>query len=497
MILKDLLKYNDIVIQMHDNPDADAVGSGYALYKYFVSEGKNVRLIYSGNLKITKSNIVLLISELKIPVEYVTSLETPELLITVDCQYGEGNVTNFNANNVAIIDHHNTGRISDEFWEIRSHLVSCATVIYDMLLNAGYNINADMGVATALYYGMYMDSNGLSEIRHPLERDMIDYLKFDHSLVKKLIHSNFTIKELETAGIAMIRYNLDEIRRVSIIKSNPCDPNILGIIGDMVLQVDSVDVSIVYNECQGGFKLSIRSCADTVAANDLADYITKEIGNGGGHNDKAGGFINKARFKKYYQDISIETYFFDKVKEYYDSFDIVYAKKGLSDKSGFALYEKLKIKSGYVKTTDIYPAGTELRVRTLEGDVFITVDENIYLMIGADGEVYPIEKNVFNKKYNEIEENYIIECEYLPSVCNVSKNEPVSLMKYAKACINNDNSRIYAKSLVKNAKVFTKWNYEKYMMGNIGDYICYTIDNEHDIYIINKKVFEKTYKSIF
>ena len=70
-------------------------------------------------------------------------------------------------------------------------------------------------------------------------------------------------------------------------------------------------------------------------------------------------------------------------------------------------------------------------------------------------------------------------------------------MKYAKACINNDNSRIYAKSLVKNAKVFTKWNYEKYMMGNIGDYICYTIDNEHDIYIINKKVFEKTYKSIF
>ena len=270
----------------------------------------------------------------------------------------------------------------------------------------------------------------------------------------------------------MIRYNLDEIRRVSIIKSNPCDPNILGIIGDMVLQVDSVDVSIVYNECQGGFKLSIRSCADTVAANDLADYITKEIGNGGGHNDKAGGFINKARFKKYYQDISIETYFFDKVKEYYDSFDIVYAKKGLSDKSGFALYEKLKIKSGYVKTTDIYPAGTELRVRTLEGDVFIAVDENIYLMIGADGEVYPIEKNVFNKKYNEIDENYIIECEYLPSVCNVSKNEPVSLMKYAKACINNDNSRIYAKSLVKNAKVFTKWNYEKYMMGNIGDYIC-------------------------
>ena len=33
MKLSDLDKYEDIVIQMHDNPDADAVGSGYSLLK--------------------------------------------------------------------------------------------------------------------------------------------------------------------------------------------------------------------------------------------------------------------------------------------------------------------------------------------------------------------------------------------------------------------------------------------------------------------------------
>ena len=32
MRLKDLLSFNDIVIQCHDNPDADALGSGYALF---------------------------------------------------------------------------------------------------------------------------------------------------------------------------------------------------------------------------------------------------------------------------------------------------------------------------------------------------------------------------------------------------------------------------------------------------------------------------------
>ena len=34
MRLADLEKYNQIVIQVHDNPDADAVGSGYAIYRY-------------------------------------------------------------------------------------------------------------------------------------------------------------------------------------------------------------------------------------------------------------------------------------------------------------------------------------------------------------------------------------------------------------------------------------------------------------------------------
>ena len=301
MKLSSLDKYQEIVIQMHDNPDADAIGSGYSLYKYFESKGKKVRLVYGGKFKITKSNIVLLMEELKLPVEYVTSLDCPELLITVDSQYGEGNVQKFEAQNVAIIDHHNTGRISDDMAEIRSHIVSCSTICYDMIKKEGFDINKDMSVATTLYYGLYMDSNGFSEIRHPLERDMIDFLRVDKGLIKKLMHSNFTIQELETAGIALLRYSFDENKHVSIIKSKPCDPNILGLIGDLVLQVDSIDVCVIYNECPGGYKLSVRSCIVEVAANDLASFITEGIGNGGGHNDKAGGYVN-AIFSAYQRE---------------------------------------------------------------------------------------------------------------------------------------------------------------------------------------------------
>ena len=496
MKLSDLDKYEDIVIQMHDNPDADAVGSGYSLLKYFESKGKRARLIYGGKFRITKSNIVLLLEELKIPVEYVTELEKPELLITVDCQYGEGNVQRFEAEHIAMIDHHNTGRFSDEMAEIRSHIVSCSTICYDMLKKEGFPVNADLSVATALYYGLFMDSNGFSEIRHPLERDMIDFLRVDKGLIKKLVHSNFTIQELETAGIALLRYSYDENKHVSIIKSKPCDPNILGLIGDLVLQVDSIDVCVIYNECPGGYKLSVRSCVVEVAANDFAAYITEEIGNGGGHNDKAGGYISKQDFIGKYGELGIETYFFERVNKYYDSFDVIYAKDGIADRSGFSLFQKKPLSYGYVKTVDLFPCGTECKVRTYEGDVFFSVSEDIYLMIGYYGEVYPIEKEKFEMKYHSRETAFYREFEYAPSVRNLHNDENYELLPYARQCFCRSQARIYAKPLEKATKIFTKWDYEKYMMGCVGDYICYMQEDENDIYIIKQEVFDETYTPV-
>ena len=43
MKLSDLLRFDRIVIQCHDNPDADAIGSGFALYSYFADKGQDVR----------------------------------------------------------------------------------------------------------------------------------------------------------------------------------------------------------------------------------------------------------------------------------------------------------------------------------------------------------------------------------------------------------------------------------------------------------------------
>ncbi len=95
----------------------------------------------------------------------------------------------------------------------------------------------------------------------------------------------------------------------------PCDPNILGLVGDFVLQVDSIDVCIIFNELPEGYKLSVRSCSPEVAANDMAGFLVKDIGSGGGHLDKAGGFISMGKYNEKYASMGIRSH--RPVREYW------------------------------------------------------------------------------------------------------------------------------------------------------------------------------------
>ena len=84
MKLSELLAYDNIVIQCHDNPDADTIACGFGVYLYLKSKGKEPRLIYGGQNVIRKTNLVMLIRDLKIPIEHVDYLHKPELLVMVE-----------------------------------------------------------------------------------------------------------------------------------------------------------------------------------------------------------------------------------------------------------------------------------------------------------------------------------------------------------------------------------------------------------------------------
>ena len=75
MRLEELLQYDDIMIQCHDDPDADAIACGWTLLTYLESKGKTPRLVYTGERKVRKVNLLLMLDKFSIPLEYLPEPE--------------------------------------------------------------------------------------------------------------------------------------------------------------------------------------------------------------------------------------------------------------------------------------------------------------------------------------------------------------------------------------------------------------------------------------
>ena len=497
--LSDLNKYKDIVIQCHDNPDADALASGYALKWYLDSKGISSRFIYGGKNPVQKSNLILMIENLGIPVEHVTELKKPELLVMVDCQYGQSNATKFEAENVIVIDHHQVSCELPEISDVRSNYGSCSTVVYDLLSKEGADVNKDQNIATALYYGLLTDTNNFSEISHPADKDLRDLMNFNKTEITLFKNSNLTIEELRLAGEALKNTSCSSKHKYGIVETEPCDPNILGIIADMLLEVDVIETGIVYNILPAGIKLSVRSCVKEVKASELAAYITEGIGGGGGHLVKAGGFIQRELLEKNginYTKDDIDKFIKNKMDTYFDTSEILYAGKEDRDITGMKHYRKKEVPLGYIISTDFAEENSKILVRTLEGDVDIEVTMDTYLIVGIEGEIYPIKKKKFEASYRVIDDAYKFTGEYAPSLIDSENEKKIDLLPYVRSCVASGGTTIYAKQIDHRVKIFTSWDPDKYYLGVPGDYLAARDDDLSDFYIIKEAILPKTYDEI-
>ena len=498
MKLSELINYSEVVIQCHDNPDADALASGWGVYMYCQKNDIPVRFIYGGKFPLQKSNLVLMKDVFDIPIEYVNDIEEEiPFLVTVDCQYGEGNVTKFPAKEVAVIDHHRVSGDLPKMCEIRSNIGSCATVVWDMLSHEGINVNDNTNLATALYYGLMTDTNGFAELNHPLDRDLRDRLIYKKSDISLFRNSNLSLNELKIAGDALRNAEYDSTYRYGMVESQPCDPNILGVIGDMFLEVQGVNSCLVYTILKFGVKLSIRSCDKEVQANELAGYVAEGIGSGGGQTEKAGGFLEKKLIEEAgyeYSSEGIKALLKKKMSDYFTGSEIIYVKDYKGDLSDCPLYVKKELDFGYVDPTDMGLDGTLASIRTLEGDIDVMLDEDMYIMIGVNGEIYPQKEANFLKNYRYSDKKYVFTGEYEPSVKNAKTGDNISIVPFAKSCISTAKGKVFAKQLDHRVKLFTSWDEEKYYLGKPGDFLVSRQDNPGDVYIVAEHIFYISYE---
>jgi phosphoglycolate phosphatase len=481
--LSDLTKYKNIVIQTHNIPDADSVSCAYVLQKYFEQHKCKAKIVYGGRISITKPSLLMFIEALGIEIELISELPPTDLLITIDSQYGAGNVEKFPCEKFAVIDHHVSEIQENELCEINPALGSCATLVFSMLSKENEKeLLKNDKISTALYYGLYTDTNGLAELRHPLDRDLAD-VEHDKALLKKLKSANLTMPELSIVSDALKKPEV--LESIALFKAEPCDPNILGFSSDIAMQVDSLDACVLYSSISGGIKLSVRSCCREIMANEFAAFLCEGFGGGGGNLEKAGGFLKKS-----------EEYLFARTKEYLVAFDKIYAGQTQVDFASMKRYRKLQVPVGFAKCEDLFQDGTRITVRTMEGDVDLVARENIYFMIGIEGEVYPILREKFEKNYIATLDSYEQISEYPPTVINKATGKKQSLVRFAKICFAKDEKIIKAKQIDKRTKVFTYWDLEKYFSGKPGDWLAANENDLGDCYIINERIFPQTYELI-
>lgn len=500
MKLSDLLSFDNIAIQCHDNPDADSIASGFALYEFFKAANKKVTFFYGGKTAISKANLLEMIKLLRIPLLYIQYPNFVNgVLVLVDCQRGGVNVTETLTKEVAVLDHHVEDRAPPALHVIRPDLSSCSTLVWHLLKTLNFKFSNE--VLTALHYGLYADSSGFAEIRHPLDRDLRDAGGLQPAVLKILQSTHLSLTDLQWVSGALQNVSSFDLQRFAIVSVRPCDPFMLGLISDLVIQVEGIDTVVAYTEMQGGFKFSVRTVTRENKAADIAAWLTEgplgAFGSGGGQAEKAGGFINYRKYQEQSGTLPLKDYIPKRLQQYLTAYTLVDASNPMTLKRLPQLpdqsYQKRAAVMGYLSCGEFIRYPSRFTIRMLEGDVKVMLTPNSYLMIGVAGEVYPISQERFALSYEVADEPFQQQFEYPPTVINNESGERVELLALAHSCISK-SWQIKACQLSIPIKFFPRWDPDHYVKGEKGDWLVMTKDDASDLCVISHSLFQKLYE---
>lgn len=292
-VLKSISEHKKIFIQPHDIPDPDAIASSYGLKKFLDVLGIESEIIYVDSIEKANSRTMLEIFGISMTLkEESYELHEDDLIILIDTQTGHSNVTNLKGNNIGVIDHHRfMGDIGYAFMDIRPEYGACSTIVASYFKEM--SIEPDKNVATALLYAIMTDTDNLVRSNNQMDLEMFYWLykKSDMDQIKHLRMNEIGLADLEAYTRAL--QNIEIYGTTCFVDIGDCNDSLLGTISDMVYTIENVDTIISYAKREDGIKLSIRSGDKSIKANDLVNFIIDNRGAGGGHDEMAGGFIDR------------------------------------------------------------------------------------------------------------------------------------------------------------------------------------------------------------
>ena len=290
-IMIEAIRNNHLFIQMHNFPDPDAIASAYGLQYLLKAKGVESTIIYKG--KVNHGSSYTMVQKLGINIVEIKDLdgmpENSEIII-VDAQKGNANILDLPGNRVMCFDHHKTYEAAEYlFSDIRPEVGACASMMADYMFR--YNVDIDTKMATALLYGIKVDTANLTRGVSQLDLDVFYklYYRADLAVIKEMESSILKPEDLKAYSHAINSIKTKDRTSFANVGYN-CPEAVVAAVSDFIMMLDSTDNTVVYSVKDDGIKLSVRTAVD-INVGDITNRALRGIGSGGGHDTMSGGFV--------------------------------------------------------------------------------------------------------------------------------------------------------------------------------------------------------------
>lgn len=304
--LRALAEFDEVIVVTHDNPDPDAIASGWAL-SVLIRERlhKSVRLVAGG--AIIRAENLRMVELLSPPIELIERIETCRncAAVLVDCQPTGVNhlLTSSQLQPTAVIDHHlpkgNGARPAGprvRFTDIRPGLAATATIATQYLREQGLVPSTDL--ATALVYALRTDMQAAHTSFCPSDQHAFAWLmhRVDHQKLTEI--ENAPLKPAYYADLLLALQNTftyDDAALCFLPRAS--GPEIIGEVADLLIRREGIQRVLCAAVVGANILLSVRTGGEDGDASELLQRTMDGLGFGGGHRHRAGGKIDLTREK--------------------------------------------------------------------------------------------------------------------------------------------------------------------------------------------------------
>lgn len=295
-LLEVLQPYDDLVVLMHDNPDPDAIATGWAIHT-IIGEclGRPARLVGGG--AIVRAENREFVARLRPPIELVSGLDItrPTGVIFVDCSPLAVNHIPFGGllEPLAVIDHHPSSRLPDgvvPLVDVRPRAAASASIGTAYLRQL--KVEPDERLASALLYAIRTETRGFETEHSRLDRGAIRWLT-------KWANPTW-IAEIESAPLSTGYFgDLTLALQNTFLYGDAAfcllpraeGAEVVGEVADLLIRCEGIQRVLCAAAVDGAILISVRTAADDEDAGKLVQALLDGLGHGGGHAHRAGGKI--------------------------------------------------------------------------------------------------------------------------------------------------------------------------------------------------------------